>query len=850
MRLFNRNKTEATDTAKPVNAQAVVKAEPAALAQTEPVKQKANSADTALLSTQADLISAAVEKAHLGSQQVEASTKQLLTVMETINEQTVSQRNAVKEAAGIISELGAFSQEVSASVTEVGNSSAQTAAALEQGKGAVRKSVDYIQQIQQTVIDNSQSVRELVEQTMEIDKFVTAIQDIASQTNLLALNAAIEAARAGAEGRGFAVVANEVKKLAEISGKSASEISNLLETIKLDAQETLDTLGQSVTAVTEGTQLILTAGKSLDEIMDAVSETTSLVEEISSAVSQQATNNGQLMSVTENMQQVLEKAALFIETASFDAEQQQASVQTLLNATTSMRAIEQEMQLSLRKVADANRAKTVYRFGLPQDPVTLDPCMSRDSNSNYIIRELFVGLLQVGEEGKPVPGIAASWHLEDDGCTYSFMLRPNVYFHHGRQVEAQDVKYSLERLIRPGSKSPHGGLAMSILGADEFSKGQSPDLRGIKVTGKLQISITLKSPNLVFLHNLSNLATAIVPRDIVEQAGENFARQPVGAGPFRFDHWTPGEELKLSRNERYFEGKAFVDEVLIRIYRGAESQFAGFLSGEIDHMRSDSSGYQQLASHPVYSRTMRKLPAEDIQYCAMMNRKPPFDNPLVRQAANHAFNRPAYLKEVLQDQAVLSDGPLPPSFLAGKVQGFEYNPTRAKALMREAGFPNGYPEEIILHVRANNQEQAKRAEWIASDLAEIGLQLRIVTLPWTELVKPENMAKCNMFLMAATGGHSEGMPYLEPYFHSRGIGKGNRVGYSNPEVDALLDQVETVASPERRRQLYIEAAKRISADAPWMWLFHPFYYAVHQPEVKGFRVGPGGVVNVRNFWKE
>lgn len=807
-------------------------------------------AEATKLFTRAELLSASVDKVHLGGRQVEAATKQLLTVMETINQQTVTQRNAVKEATGIISELGAFSQEVSASVSEVGNSSAQTATALEQGKGAVKKSVDYIQQIQHTVIENSQSVRELVEQTMEIDKFVTAIQDIASQTNLLALNAAIEAARAGAEGRGFAVVANEVKKLAEISGKSASEISNLLETIKQDAQETLDTLGQSVTAVNEGTQLILTAGKSLDEIMDAVGETASLVEEISSAVSQQAINNGQLMSVTENMQQVLEKAALFIETAAFDAEQQQASVQTLLHATADMQAIEQALQPTLRQVAKAERKTSTYRFGLPQDPVTLDPCMSRDSNSNYLIRELFVGLLQVGEEGKPVPGIATSWHLEDDGCTYSFMLRPNVYFHHGRQVEAQDVKYSLERLIRPGSKSPHGGLVQSIVGADEFSAGQAPDLRGIRVTNKLQVSITLKSPNLVFLHNLSNLATAIVPRDAVEQAGENFARQPVGAGPFRFDHWTPGEEVKLSRNDRYFEGRPFVDGIQVKIYRGAESHFAGFMAGEIDHMRSDSSAYQQLSEHPVYNRTMRKLPAEDIQYCAMMCRKPPFDNPLVRRAANHAFNRPAYLQEVLQEQAVLSTGPLPPSFLSGKVEGYDYNPSRAKALMQEAGLQNGYPEELILHVRANNQEQATRAEWIQKDLAEIGLQIRIVTLPWTELVKPENMAKCNMFLMAATGGHSEGMPYLEPYFHSRGIGKGNRVGYSNPEVDGILDQIEAVASPERRRQMYIDAARRISADAPWMWLFHPFYYAVHQPTVKGFRVGPGGAVNVKNFWKE
>lgn len=802
------------------------------------------------LPSQANLLATAVDKVAEGSSQVQAATAQLVAVMDTINQQMGDQRTTVQRATGIIAELGAFSEQVSASVTEVGTSSAQTSAALQQGKSSVKRSVDYIQQIQQTVVENSQAVRGLVDQTMEIDKSVSAIKDIANQTNLLALNAAIEAARAGTEGRGFAVVANEVKKLAEISANSAIEISRLLETIKTDADATISTLEQSVTAVNEGSQLILSAGESLDDIMNAVAETTALVEEISHAVSQQASNNSQLMGVTQNMQGVLEQAAFYIETASFDTEQQQASVQTLLRATEDLQSIQQSLQGSLQHLVTTERERQTYRFGLPQDPVTLDPSLSRDTSSNYVIRELFVGLLQIGDQGKPVPGIAAAWHLEDDGRTYSFLLRPNVYFHHGRQVEAADVKFSLERLLRPGSKSPHSGLVQSILGAEEFSQGLATDLRGIQVQDKLRVSITLKSPNLVFLHSLANLAVAVVPREVVEEAGASFARNPVGAGPFRFESWTPGQELRLIANERYFEGKPFVDAITVRIYPGADAQLAGFLNGEIDHIRASGNEYDQLSEHQVYSRTMLKLPAEDIQYCALMCQKPPFDNPLVRKAANHAFNRQAYLHQVLQDQAVLSDGPLPPSSLNGEVQGYDYNPARAKALMKDAGLPNGYSAEIILHVRANNQEQATRAEWIARDLAAIGLKVRVVTLPWTELVKPENMAKCNMFLMAATGGHSEPMSYLEPYFHSRGIGKGNRVGYSNSMVDELLDRVETIASPEQRRELYVEVSRLITEDAPWMFLFHPFYYAVRQPRVKGFRVGPGGAVNVKNFWIE
>ena len=249
----------------------------------------------------------AVAKVTYGAELVEEATQQLLNMMDAINEQMAKQQAATDRAAAIISELGAFSQEVTASVSEVGASSNQSALALQQGQVSVQQSIEFINQMQGTVEENADAVRGLVEQTMEIDNFVATIREIANQTNLLALNAAIEAARAGAEGRGFAVVADEVKKLAETSAASAVQISKLLDTIKSDASLTIQTMQNSVTAVSEGCKLITETSQALDEIMSTVAETTALVQEISSAVTQQAENNEQLMRVTENTKEVLEK---------------------------------------------------------------------------------------------------------------------------------------------------------------------------------------------------------------------------------------------------------------------------------------------------------------------------------------------------------------------------------------------------------------------------------------------------------------------------------------------------------------------------------------------------------------
>ncbi len=840
MNLFRKRQPTATVEAKP--AREVISANNGATTPAISSDRKA--------ALRAKRLSVAVSKLNFGTSQMEATTRQILSAISAIGSQMDEQKRSLTKTMEIVSELGAFAQEISASVSHVSTSSEQTTSALGEGKDAVHQSVEQIRQIQQVVGGNAEAVRELGEKTQEIGKIVTTIREIASQTNLLALNAAIEAARAGNEGRGFAVVADEVKKLAESSAQAAAQISKLIETIKSNASRTVTALGDGMKTVDEGSRVILKAGQSLDRIISSVEETNHLVGDINEAVGQQATNTDKLLQVIDAMKLGLEQAAVFVETAIFDAEQQKASLQTLLGSTKDLGQMEGSLREALfpQGLADAVASKP-YTMGLPADPVTLDPGMSRDTNSNNIIRELFVGLLQAGEDGKPVPALASTWHLEQDGHTYTFLLREDVYFHHGRQVEAQDVKYSIERLLKPGSKSPHGGLFAAVVGADEFTQGRASEVKGIRLHGRFKLAIELTSPNLVFLSTLANVAASVVPKEIVEKLGdEQFARQPVGCGAFVFESWTAGQQIVLTANQKHFEGRPYLDRVTVRIFPGNDALLQGFFAGEVGHLRIDSTGYAMLQEHDRYKASAMELTPVDVQYCALMCNKPPFDNKLVRQAACYAFDRPKYLREGLKGQAVLSNGPLPPSFTGISSGGYSYDPEKAKALMRQAGCGNGYPGEVILHVRANHTEQAARAEAIASDLSRIGLKVRVVTLPWTELVKPENMAKCHMFLMAATGGHAEGAPYLGPYFHSHSIGKGNRVSYHNPTVDQLLDQAETIANPIRRKEAYIQAHTLISDDAPFMFLYHPTNHMARQPEVKGLRAGSGGEVPLKYLW--
>ncbi len=807
---------------------------------TQPLRQEE-------LTRSARRLRTAVEKTINSADLVEQTTHQLMAVMRTISQQVEVQQRATEQAAAIISELGAFSQQVTASVNEVGNSSQESVAALTEGKEAVRRSIEFITSMQETVAENAAAVQHLVDQTMGIENFVATIRDIASQTNLLALNAAIEAARAGAEGRGFAVVANEVKSLAETSAASAVQISRLLEKIKQEAALTIETMQNSISAVEAGCRKINETGKALDEIMGTVAETTAIVQEISQAVLQQSQNNERLVQVTEDMRAVLENAAFYIEAAAFETEQQRAAMQTLLQVTEDLRTIEAELAAAL-PTAERLEPET-YFYGLPQDPVTLDPARSTDGNANNLINLIFSGLLRLDEAGKPRPDIATTWHLEDEGRTYTFKLRSNAYFHTGRPVEASDVKYTLERLAAPSTNAAHKGLVLGIEGALEFSTGKASEISGIRIRGRNEISITLCEPNLMFLYNMAHIGASIVPREVVEKLGAEFARRPIGAGAFAFHSWIPGQELILTAHEKYHEGRPHVDRIHCRIYAGADALEAGFLRGEVGHARLDGRGYNKVKQDPILGPLCAKIEPVDTQYCGLICTKPPFDNKLVRQAVNYAVDRETYLQEVLEGHAVLSEGPLPPYLLAGQTNGgYRYDLNRARELMREAGYPNGYPQPLILHVRANNEEQAKRAEYIAAALAKIGLQVEIVVLPWTELVKQENMAKCHMFLMGAIGGHAEGKRYLDQWFHSRFIGASNFTGYSNPELDKLIDQAEVIANPEKRREMYIRAHRLVQEDAPWLFLFHPVYYMARQPYVKGLRYNAGGTVFVQHLW--
>ena len=202
------------------------------------------------------------------------------------------------------------------------------------------------------------------------------------------------------------------------------------------------------------------------------------------------------------------------------------------------------------------------------DPLTLDPAVSGEATSHGYIRQLFSGLLRLDAELEPAPDIAQRWEVSDDGRTYTFYLRDNVFFHDGRKVKAEDMKYSWERALNPATGSQTAATYLGdIVGASAVLAGESQEISGIKVIDDYTLTVTIDEPKSYFLSKLTYVTAFVVDRDNIAQ-GDEWWRHPNGTGPFKLRQWDESSQLVLERNELYYGDSAGVELVTFHLWAG------------------------------------------------------------------------------------------------------------------------------------------------------------------------------------------------------------------------------------------------------------------------------------------
>ncbi len=480
---------------------------------------------------------------------------------------------------------------------------------------------------------------------------------------------------------------------------------------------------------------------------------------------------------------------------------------------------------------------TLY-VSLDADPTTFDPALIQDVAGGEIAAKLFNGLVRYDQQGRLIPDLAERYEVSADGCTFTFHLRRGVRFASGDPVTAEDVKFSLERLLRPATHAPRPWVLEKVVGYDAFRRGELEELPGVRVVDTHTVTITLDEPFAPFLSRLTLPGGSILPRAEVERLGEEFASRPVGSGPFILERYKPSESLTLKANPDYFDGPPTIARMVYRIVREPMPRVAEFRRGALDVISIPQARLDQFQTDPELKRLVIGEPGLNTYFLGFNCTRPPFDDVRVRRALSHAVDRQSLIQTILKDRAVIAAGPIPPG-LAGydpELKGYEYDPAEAKRLLQEAGWDWNREMEIIL---PSAKETIDLINAVADCFTRLGVKVRVSPRERSTFKMLLRQGDFDLYYYSWWADYMDAENFLAPLFLSApDRAAGNATGYANPQVDRHIRAAQREMDEAERVGLYQEIQRLVVADAPRIFLWHRKLFIAVQPWVRNYGLYP------------
>nr|CAA9270754.1 ABC transporter, substrate-binding protein (cluster 5, nickel/peptides/opines) [uncultured Armatimonadetes bacterium] len=489
----------------------------------------------------------------------------------------------------------------------------------------------------------------------------------------------------------------------------------------------------------------------------------------------------------------------------------------------------------------------VLRYALTTEPTTLDPALVSDGPTIDLLMQVYEGLVGWNEKNEVVPLVARAMPtVSADGRTYTFVLRDNVKFTNGRAVTADDVKYSLTRSLDPKLNSSVASTYLNdIVGADALAAGKATELTGVKVVDPKTVQITLVEPRAYFLGKLTYATGYVVAREEVEKGplreggAHSFdATNSVGTGPFKLASYAPQSRVLLEANPDYWNGKPRLDRIERPIVLNAQTRRNLYQSGKLDILTDlPKSDYLRDRDDPRMSPQIQQFDRAAVFYLGMnQTQYAPFKDKRVRQAFNYAIDKDSIIKTVHAGVTARANGVVPTGIPGHdpEFQGLPYDPERAKQLLAEAGYPEGKGlPPLAITFRQQYPDYTKTCEVIQQQLQAVGIQASLQEMEWSALLEATNDSRVPCFLLRWSADYLDPQNFLSVLLHSKG--PENRVGYSNPQYDALLDQADRGLDPAKRIAQYRAAERIVVDDAPWVPLYFQRDIELIKPHVKDMR---------------
>ncbi|WP_213423795.1 ABC transporter substrate-binding protein [Bhargavaea massiliensis] len=480
-------------------------------------------------------------------------------------------------------------------------------------------------------------------------------------------------------------------------------------------------------------------------------------------------------------------------------------------------------------------------FGRGGDSVSLDPSRVTDGESMKVAANIFETLINFGEQDTTLqPGLAKEWEASEDGLTYTLQLEEGVKFHDGTDFNAEAVVKNFERWANgdadtfPYYQSMFGG----------FKGDESHVIESVTAEGDHTVIFTLKRPQAPFLKNLAMTMFGIGSPDAFEADPEAFGENPVGTGPFKFVEWKRNDSITIEKNEDYWkEGLPKLDRVVFRSIPDNGARLNALITGDIDLADGINPSDQATISGDDNLQLFER-PSLNIGYLGMTVTREPFGDKLVRQAFNHAIDKQAIIDAFFEGAAEPAKNPLPPSIPAynDSIEGYEYDPEKAKELLAEAGYPDGFEMELwaMPVPRPYMPDGAKVAEVIQKNLADIGVTAEIVSYEWATYLEKASKGEADAFLLGWTGDNGDADNFIYALLDGDNIGSNNYTYYDNDELHDILIEAQTEVDEDKRNELYAKAQELIHEDAPWVPLAHSTPLLAGSADITGFKAHPTG----------
>jgi len=475
------------------------------------------------------------------------------------------------------------------------------------------------------------------------------------------------------------------------------------------------------------------------------------------------------------------------------------------------------------------------------DARRLNPVIANDGSSGTINDQIFNGLVKYDKDIKLVGDLAERWEVSNSGKTITFYLRKGVKWHDGAEFTAEDCLFTYQKFIDPNVATPYSSSYTNISKAE--------------VVNKYVFRVTYKEP---FSPALESWAAGMLPKHLLEGKDINtdqFNRNPVGTGPYKFREWISGQKIVLDANNDYFEGRPNIDQFIYRIIPDSSTMFQELLSGGVDMMGLNPLQYLRKSETRRIRENYVKFryPANAFTYMGYNLRNHLFSEIKVRQALSYAINRKSIIDGILLGLGRPCTGPF--SYVSWaynpNARTYNYDPERARSMLAEAGWNNrnsdgilekdGKPFRFTIMTNQGNNERIRTAEIIQQNMKSIGIDVNIRVMEWQAFLEQIDKRSFDAIILGWSMGRD---PDIYDIWHSSKTKKGeyNFIGYKNTEVDRLLVEGRRTFNMEKRKKIYYRIHAILAEEQPYAFLYVPDALPIVHKRFKGVKVEPLGIM--------